>query len=150
MQCVYFVVRAESLIQFELISISICLTDILFCSVLWGHGLSAILLSFLFFFFFRVLRIFDQLLLICTSHKNHTESTQLDLVVDTIQCCTLIAPWKATTHEKTQFAALFKSNLLTFLVHNGNIGWTMAETDPFTEAGKRKHFITYAKSPGLI
>jgi hypothetical protein len=26
----------------------------------------------------------------------------------------------------------------------------MAETDPFTEAGKRKQFITYAKSPGLI
>jgi len=26
----------------------------------------------------------------------------------------------------------------------------MAETDLFAEAGKRKHFITYAKSPELI
>jgi len=26
----------------------------------------------------------------------------------------------------------------------------MTETDLLTEAGKRKHFITYAKSPGLI
>jgi len=37
-----------------------------------------------------------------------------------------------------------------YLVDNGKIRRDMAETDTFTEAGKRKHFITYAKSLGLI